>query len=149
REEHRGDLPISLRDRVPEVPGRARLGHGCGAGAGAHADGRDRAVRIPTKALVMTQRLDARSGPGSSAGVHCTSTRGTPTRRRGPATTGDQGFGVIAHTVLTSWALLVVLPLISAFYRSFKTAREILTPPFGLPETLGLDNSITAWQDAG
>src|SRR5690625_3283271 len=149
REEHRGDLPISLRDRVPEVPVRAGLGHGCGAGAGDHADGRDRAVRIPTKGLVMTQGLDARSGPGNSPAAQGTSTRGTPTRRRGQTTTGDRVFGVIAHTVLTIWALLVVLPLIWTFYSSFKNSREILTSPFGLPETLGLDNFITAWQEAG
>src|SRR5690625_3216750 len=97
----------------------------------------------------MTQGLDARSGPGSSPVAQGTSTRGTPTRRRGQATTGDRVFGVIAHTVLTIWALLVVLPLIWTFYSSFKNSREILTSPFGLPETLGLDNFITAWQEAG
>src|SRR5690625_4941504 len=83
----------------------------------------------------MTQGLDARSGPGSCPVAQGTSTRGTPTRRRGQATTGDRVFGVIAHTVLTIWALLVVLPLIWTFYSSFKNSREILTSPFGLPET--------------
>src|SRR5699024_9390874 len=147
--EHRGDLPISLRDRVPEVPVRARLGRGCGAGAGDHAAGRDRAVRTPRKGLVMTEGLTARSGAGSWPVAPGSSSRGTPTRRRGQATTGDRVFRVIAHTVLTIWALLVVLPLIWTFYSSFKNSREILTSPFGLPETLGLDNFITAWQEAG
>src|SRR5699024_3825947 len=46
-------------------------------------------------------------------------------------------------------AVGVILPLIWPFCSAFKNSREILTSPFGLPETLGLDNFITAWQEAG
>src|SRR5690625_6476253 len=92
----------------------------------------------------MTQGLDARSGPGSSPVAQGTSTRGTPTRRRGQTTTGDRVFGVIAHTVLTIWALLVVLPLIWTFYSSFKNSREILTSPFGDRKSTRLNSSHVA-----
>ncbi|WP_422117669.1 carbohydrate ABC transporter permease [Brachybacterium sp. UNK5269] len=52
------------------------------------------------------------------------------------------------HVVLSLWALLVVLPLLWTVYTSFKTSREILTDPFGLPETPQLTNYTRAWQEA-
>lgn len=97
----------------------------------------------------MTQRLDATSdAPASSPDPASAPDSGRPGRKDGRST-GDRLFGITAHTVLTIWALLVVLPLIWTIYSSFKDSREILTSPFGLPGSLNFDNFVTAWQEAG
>jgi N-acetylglucosamine transport system permease protein len=58
------------------------------------------------------------------------------------------GYTALHHVVLSLWALLVVLPLLWTVYTSFKTSREILTDPFGLPQTPQLENYSRAWQEA-
>ena len=55
---------------------------------------------------------------------------------------------MLHHIVLTLWALLVILPLLWTIYTSFKTSREILTDPFGLPEHMQWSNYSRAWQEA-
>ncbi|MCL6422810.1 carbohydrate ABC transporter permease [Brachybacterium sp. JHP9] len=72
-----------------------------------------------------------------------------PAARAKPAVRGaDRAFAIIAHVVLGIWALLVLLPLLWMIFTSFKSSQEILTSPFGLPETLRLDNYARAWREA-
>ncbi len=73
---------------------------------------------------------------------------GTPRRRR-HRSTGDRVFSIVAHTILTIWALMVVLPLLWTVVSSFKTSQEILATPFSLPEVWHLDNFMRAWNTAG
>ena len=68
-------------------------------------------------------------------------------RRRDRGSDGA-GFTALHHAVLTLWALLVILPLLWTVYTSFKTSREILTDPFGLPEHMQWENYSRAWQEA-
>ena len=68
-------------------------------------------------------------------------------RRRDRGSDGA-GFSALHHAVLTLWALLVILPLLWTVYTSFKTSREILTDPFGLPEHMQWENYSRAWQEA-
>ena len=75
-----------------------------------------------------------------------------PMQQHGPAREAvrgaDRAFAIIAHVVLGIWALLVLLPLLWMIFTSFKSSQEILTSPFGLPETLRLDNYARAWREA-
>ena len=97
----------------------------------------------------MAQRLDATpDAAASSPETVRTSDSGSP-GRKADRSTGDRLFKVTAHTVLTIWALLVILPLVWTIYSSFKDSREILTSPFGLPDSLNFDNFVVAWQEAG
>ncbi|WP_087484115.1 carbohydrate ABC transporter permease [Brachybacterium massiliense] len=73
--------------------------------------------------------------------------RRIPVRRRDRGSDGA-GFSALHHAVLTLWALLVILPLLWTVYTSFKTSREILTDPFGLPEHMQWENYSRAWQEA-
>lgn len=89
-----------------------------------------------------TQEVPSRAGGAGTSGA-------SEGRARPKSSGGDRTFGVVANTILTIWALLVVLPLVWTVYSSFKNSREILTSPFSLPETLNLDNFVTAWTEAG
>lgn len=97
----------------------------------------------------MMQRLDATSDAGTTSRDPARTPGGTRPAPRDDRSTGDRLFGIIAHTVLTIWALLVILPLIWTIYSSFKDSREILTSPFQLPDSLNFDNFVVAWQEAG
>ena len=68
--------------------------------------------------------------------------------RKGDRGSDGAGFSTLHHIVLTLWALLVILPLLWTVYTSFKTSREILTDPFGLPEHMQWENYSRAWQEA-
>lgn len=70
--------------------------------------------------------------------------------RPGRAERGSDGagFSALHHIILTLWALLVILPLLWTVYTSFKTSREILTDPFGLPEHMQWSNYSRAWEEA-
>lgn len=72
---------------------------------------------------------------------------GAPSRHR--RSVSDRAFSIVAHVVLTLWALAVVLPLLWTVVSSFKTSQETLATPFSLPKTLQFDNFVRAWNDAG
>ncbi|MGK5441524.1 carbohydrate ABC transporter permease [Micromonospora sp. URMC 105] len=55
---------------------------------------------------------------------------------------------VFSHGFLLVWAALTVLPLLWMFVSSFKSNGEILADPWGLPETLRLENWSRAWTGA-
>ena len=69
--------------------------------------------------------------------------------RRPKATPGDRAVGAVSHTVLTIWALLVVLPLLWTIMTSFKTTSEIFASPFDLPARPGFANYVNAWTGSG
>ncbi|MDO5662501.1 MAG: carbohydrate ABC transporter permease [Brachybacterium sp.] len=71
------------------------------------------------------------------------------TPRHRDSSRGDRAFTLVAHVVLTAWALIVILPLIWTVFSSFKDSRGILTSPFALPEQWNFDNFVRAWQEAG
>lgn len=60
-------------------------------------------------------------------------------------TSGDKVVGGISHVVLVIWAIIVIVPLLWTLMSSFKTSREVLASPFGLPAEWSLDNYISAW----
>ncbi|GAB2534446.1 carbohydrate ABC transporter permease [Brachybacterium huguangmaarense] len=82
----------------------------------------------------------------STTASHASGAPVAPHRTR--PTAGDRAVNVVAHTVLGIWTLLVLLPLLWMIYTSFKSSQEILTSPFGLPETMRWDNYTRAWQEA-
>jgi N-acetylglucosamine transport system permease protein len=67
---------------------------------------------------------------------------------RKPMRDGGRVVPVISHTVLIGWALLTTLPLVWAVLSSFKTDREILTDPWGLPSAIRWENWARAWNEA-
>lgn len=69
-------------------------------------------------------------------------------RTRRGSEQGDRAVAFASHAVLALWALLVVLPLLWTIYTSFKTSREILTDPFGLPAVPQFANYTRAWEQA-
>jgi len=60
-------------------------------------------------------------------------------------TSGDKVVGGISHVVLVVWSIIVIVPLLWTLMSSFKTSREVLASPFGLPAEWNLDNYISAW----
>ncbi|WP_197220352.1 MULTISPECIES: carbohydrate ABC transporter permease [Bacteria] len=60
-------------------------------------------------------------------------------------TSGDKVVGGISHVVLVIWSIIVIVPLLWTLMSSFKTSREVLASPFGLPAEWSLDNYISAW----
>jgi N-acetylglucosamine transport system permease protein len=64
-------------------------------------------------------------------------------------TGGDKAFSGVAHVVLILWSLLVLLPLLWTLLSSFKTTKEILGSPLGLPHKLNFANYANAWTTAG
>jgi N-acetylglucosamine transport system permease protein len=58
------------------------------------------------------------------------------------------GTNALAHLFLLGWALLTAVPLLWAAMTSFKTDRQILTDPWGLPGTLRWENWARAWSEA-
>lgn len=72
----------------------------------------------------------------------------TAARRRDGRATGDAGVGIVSHLVLALWAIMVIAPLLWTIYTSFKTSKEILTDPFGLPAVPQFGNYPRAWDEA-
>lgn len=66
-----------------------------------------------------------------------------------PANRGDRRVSVASHTVLTLWALAVVLPLAWTFFSSLKDSRSINISPFALPQVWRWDNYVRAWNTIG
>lgn len=48
---------------------------------------------------------------------------------------------------LILWSLIVLYPIIWMFIGAFKSNGEIFASPWGIPESFGFDNFITAWTD--
>ncbi|MDR6866432.1 N-acetylglucosamine transport system permease protein [Microbacterium resistens] len=65
--------------------------------------------------------------------------------RGGKTTTGDKVVGGVSHVVLIVWSVIVITPLAWTLMSSFKTSREVLASPFGLPAEWNLNNYISAW----
>lgn len=73
-----------------------------------------------------------------------------PERLRKPANTpGDKTVGVLSHTALVIWSLIVILPLLWTLMTSFKTTKEIFASPFSLPAEWNFNNYISAWTQEG
>lgn len=55
---------------------------------------------------------------------------------------------VFSHGFLLFWGALTALPLLWMFLSSFKSDKEILTDPWGLPGALRFENWSRAWTEA-
>ncbi|MGR6320870.1 carbohydrate ABC transporter permease [Micromonospora soli] len=55
---------------------------------------------------------------------------------------------VFSHGLLLFWGALTALPLLWMFLSSFKSDKEILTDPWGLPGALRFENWARAWTEA-
>lgn len=53
------------------------------------------------------------------------------------------------YLVLVSWAILVIYPLAWTLFSAFRTDREIMFTPWGMPTTLHFENFARAWVKAG
>ncbi len=51
----------------------------------------------------------------------------------------------VGHLVLAVFAITALIPLVLVLLNSFKSNTEILGNPFQLPQSLSLDNFVTAW----
>jgi N-acetylglucosamine transport system permease protein len=95
----------------------------------------------------MTQTSAERS---ASAAVAAESRSAEPIElRRPPTSAGDKAVGVMSHTVLVIWSVLVVVPLLWVIMSSFKTSSEIFASPFALPSSWNFTNYVNAWTTAG
>lgn len=72
-------------------------------------------------------------------------------RRSGPFPRGRESvsFGIAAHSSLTLWTLLVVLPLLWVVMSSFKSTSEVLSQPLAFPSALRTENYTNAWTVSG
>lgn len=61
----------------------------------------------------------------------------------------DKLVGLISHTVLLIWSLIVIVPLLWTVVTSFKTTNEIFSSPFAPPENWNFDNYVRVWTTAG
>ncbi|MFC8304226.1 carbohydrate ABC transporter permease [Specibacter sp. NPDC057265] len=70
-------------------------------------------------------------------------------QRKPKDTKGDRAVAGVSHTMLTLWALMVLIPLGWTLLSSFKTTSEIFASPFALPQDWKFVNYINAWNTAG
>lgn len=61
---------------------------------------------------------------------------------------GTRLYQLFAQIPLLIWAVMVIFPFLWMIMTAFKTDREILTDPFGLPESLQWENFERAWTTA-
>ncbi len=61
---------------------------------------------------------------------------------------GQTLYQLLAQIPLLIWAVMVIFPFLWMIMTSLKSDREILTDPFGLPETLLWENFERAWTTA-
>ncbi|AEI45175.1 carbohydrate ABC transporter permease [Paenibacillus mucilaginosus] len=54
----------------------------------------------------------------------------------------------LSHGILWVYLLLTLYPLVWVLNSSFKTNKEIITNPWGLPQEFTLDNYVAAWKGA-
>lgn len=83
-------------------------------------------------------------------------TRGVSRPERSPEfsrkpvnTPGDKAVGVLSHTALVIWSIIVILPLLWTLMTSFKTTKEIFASPFSLPADWNFNNYVSAWTREG
>ena len=69
--------------------------------------------------------------------------------RKPKNTPGDKTVGVLSHTALIIWSLIVILPLLWTLMTSFKTTKEIFASPFTLPADWNFNNYVSAWTQEG
>jgi N-acetylglucosamine transport system permease protein len=70
-------------------------------------------------------------------------------RRRAPGVgAGTGALNLLNGTFLLVWGLLTTLPLLWAIVSSFKTNREFLVSPWGLPSVARFENFARAWTAA-
>jgi N-acetylglucosamine transport system permease protein len=70
-------------------------------------------------------------------------------RRRTPGVGAGAGaLNILNGTFLLVWGLLTTLPLLWAIVSSFKTNREFLSSPWGLPSVARFENFARAWTTA-
>lgn len=69
--------------------------------------------------------------------------------RKAQDSKGDKVVAGVSHTMLSLWALLVLIPLAWTLMSSFKTTSEIFASPFSLPADWKFENYINAWETAG
>jgi N-acetylglucosamine transport system permease protein len=74
---------------------------------------------------------------------------GTTDHGGGRAGRGDKVVATTAHTALTIWSLIVILPMLWTVLSSFKTSEEIHSSPFSLPKHWNFENYVNAWTTAG
>lgn len=77
------------------------------------------------------------------------STRKPEHTRKPVNTPGDKTVGVLSHTALVIWSLIVILPLLWTLMTSFKTTKEIFASPFSLPANWNFNNYVSAWTQEG
>jgi N-acetylglucosamine transport system permease protein len=61
---------------------------------------------------------------------------------------GTQLYQLLAQVPLLIWAVMVIFPFLWMIMTAFKSDREILTDPFGLPEEILWENFERAWTTA-
>jgi N-acetylglucosamine transport system permease protein len=90
-----------------------------------------------------TPAVDPRESvdPSQLSGAHGITTAG----RRG---LGARLYQLLAQVPLLIWAVMVIFPFLWMIMTAFKTDREILTDPFGLPAELQWENFERAWTSA-
>lgn len=68
------------------------------------------------------------------------------------ATLSSRGGNPLLKTLLRAYlilfSLIVIAPMVWAAYTSFKTNREFFADPWALPQTLQVQNYVTAWEKA-
>lgn len=69
--------------------------------------------------------------------------------RKAQDTKSDKVVAGVSHTMLSLWALMVLIPLLWTVLSSFKTTKEILASPFSLPAVWKVENYVNAWNTAG
>lgn len=52
---------------------------------------------------------------------------------------------IVLYGFVSLWSLFVLLPVLWMLFASFKTRREIFTDPLGLPDSIGFDSYVRAW----
>ncbi|MFD2083499.1 N-acetylglucosamine transport system permease protein [Actinopolymorpha cephalotaxi] len=75
--------------------------------------------------------------------------RAPRTSRRDSAQESSVAYNVVAHVLLTLWALIVLLPLVWVLVSSFKTTQEVLGNPLTWPHHFEWQNYANAWTTSG
>jgi len=81
--------------------------------------------------------------------VESPAVRDVHVERKAKTTKGDKVVGAVSHTMLSIWAVIVVVPLLWAVLSSFKNSSEIFASPFSLPAHWNFDNYVYAWSTSG
>jgi len=95
-------------------------------------------------------RASSTAAAGPAGAIKAAPLGHLPVRQQArPSIFSDRVVGVIAHTALIAWVVIVCAPLLWVLVSSFKTTKEILGSPFTLPAHWSFDNYVSAWTTAG